>query len=442
MDVDLRWRPDSYLVPTDATEMMLMGVRSTLRRERIRDLLVRGRMDEALLLRSLEERTRDSLPDFAERDPLAMSGEHLPELEAGEVEIARIDFFNLTLDVVCVRVRPHAGGWTVFVVDERGRRLAVRRPWYRHPLRFGQLVECIETARHERESCLPQPGPRGLVRGLLLDDVVRFGSFAAAFGNLESPLVRVSSAFYPGLGPYFARVLHGYLNGPEFGEVLEALDATREARPRPEEFVTRVLESRSGDIVRYGRIDPLRAKRAFDHLVRGGEESRVLGELCSYDERFADSPDLRAELALRVGVLCEQASAFGLAVRVYERGREADPQDRSWRYWLHNNTAYCLVQLGEYPLARRQAALAIRTWPERHNAWKNRGLALAGMGRPAPAARMLIRATRLCPQDVRALAHLEDLVAEQGHAWLEDAPDVLAFLEQCLPQPSGEGPSG
>ena len=118
------------------------------------------------------------------------------------------------------------------------------------------------------------------------------------------------------------------------------------------------------------------------------------------------------------------------ALEAYSRAFELpQEQNENW-YFLHNNFGYCLNQVGKYQEAEKYCRAAMDIEPGRHNAWKNLGIALQGQGLYAEAAKNLILATKLCPADSRALAHLEDLIA--GHREiLEEIPDLLTQLCEC-----------
>ena len=112
------------------------------------------------------------------------------------------------------------------------------------------------------------------------------------------------------------------------------------------------------------------------------------------------------------------------------RAFELPQQSNEIWYFLNNNTAYCLNQIGQYQEGERYCRAAIEIEPDRHNAYKNLGIALQYQARYAEAARSYIYAAKLCPNDSRALAHLEDLVARRREI-CEEIPDILAQLREC-----------
>jgi hypothetical protein len=76
-------------------------------------------------------------------------GSFLPPLGAAEMEIAAVGLQSTTGDVISVSARSVAGGIRLRIVDEYGTRFQIKRPVRRQPLTFGELVELMDTVRHE-----------------------------------------------------------------------------------------------------------------------------------------------------------------------------------------------------------------------------------------------------------------------------------------------------
>jgi tetratricopeptide (TPR) repeat protein len=133
---------------------------------------------------------------------------------------------------------------------------------------------------------------------------------------------------------------------------------------------------------------------------------------------YASNPQMRAKLWLAIGQLNETQHTYQAAAQAYARGNALGPSDTRVRYFLRNNEGYCLNQLEAYDLAEECLLDAIEIDPGRHNAHKNLGLALEGRGRYAEAADAFERAVESCPEDRRALNHLEEL-AERDASLLE-----------------------
>jgi tetratricopeptide (TPR) repeat protein len=132
----------------------------------------------------------------------------------------------------------------------------------------------------------------------------------------------------------------------------------------------------------------------------------------------ARDPAAQATGCLRAGQLLEQQDRYAEAEAMYARGLALRAAAVDVAYFLHNNRGYCLNLLGRHADAEVHTRAAIALDPERHNAHKNLGLALAGQGRLAEAARCLLEADRRCPPDTRARSHLTTLLAEH--------PELLA----------------
>ena len=421
--LDPAWRPDSYLVPSDATEAFLLGVRGTRRRADIRESLCEHELELAAALRSQPERTREELPPFTLRDPERMAGEHLPVHGDGEFDLVRIEFANPSRDVVCVRARGRLDGWELFVVDERERRFRPRRPWYKERLSLGQLVEFVDGVKLDSDL-------EGLVLGLFLEEILHERSFRKLYGDADGPLVQVTSPFYPQLGPYYEQRMREYLDSPSFQEFLAMSGALASPdAPAREQPPRRLREHPSRrELVWGGRLNRDAVVERCQPIVTGGEDHEVMAFVESQQEAVAGVADGISEIALIVGICCERAGRFELAQRVYDRGLSYMPSSKPVLYWLHNNAAYCLIQLGRHEAALGPCRAAIEIERDRHNAWKNHGLALAGVGQPVEAARALVQAHRLCPRDIRALAHLEDLMEAHRDVILQGAPEVLELM--------------
>ena len=132
-------------------------------------------------------------------------------------------------------------------------------------------------------------------------------------------------------------------------------------------------------------------------------------------ERSVDGsqdPKKRAASCLRLGQLLEQQDRYAEAEAMDARGLEIPSAAAEVRYFLQKNRGYCLNQLGRHAEAEVHCRAAIAVNPPRHNAHKNLGLALAGQGRLAEAARCLLEADSRCPEDGRARRHLAQLLAE------------------------------
>jgi tetratricopeptide (TPR) repeat protein len=123
---------------------------------------------------------------------------------------------------------------------------------------------------------------------------------------------------------------------------------------------------------------------------------------------------------------------------MYARGLALQAAAVDVAYFLHNNRGYCLNILGRHADAEVHTRAAIAIDPERHNAHKNLGLALAGQGRFGEAARCFLEADRRCPPDIRARGHLTELLAENPELLAGDPSLATACCERGIrPGPVG-----
>lgn len=166
------------------------------------------------------------------------------------------------------------------------------------------------------------------------------------------------------------------------------------------------------------------------------EECGELGKLsaaCAYYEMIiilAETPAEKAEVLLDMGQMCERLGDNRAALEVYSRAFELPQETNPVWYFLHNNLGYCLNQEGRYMEAEKHCRAAITIDPRRHNAHKNLGIALQAQGRYSEAAKSLMDSVIACPEDSRALGHLEDLIATHPEI-LEQEPDLIPLRLKC-----------
>lgn len=165
--------------------------------------------------------------------------------------------------------------------------------------------------------------------------------------------------------------------------------------------------------------------RTLYHIIK---KSVVMGEEWEaepyIDQLFslADFPYETALYWLQMGGMKEQISDFQAALDCYREGLAIDNPGAKTAYFLHNNVAYCHLQLGQPQAAERLARQAIAIDTEPHNAHKNLGIALEGQGRWPEAAEAYRQAVIAWPADRRAYDHL--------HRLLEDHPSLAASHPQ------------
>ena len=166
-----------------------------------------------------------------------------------------------------------------------------------------------------------------------------------------------------------------------------------------------------------------------DDCLRSG----LLAAALSYLEKvfsLTDDAQGRAGILLAAGCVLEKTGDYPSAAESY-RAAFAYPKrkDETW-YFLHNNLGFCLNRLGEYEEAEELCRAAIRIDGRRHNAYKNLGVALEGLGRNVDAAKAYLTAGKLNPRDPRALDHLEALVVSHP-AITGKIPDIHLQIGNC-----------
>jgi hypothetical protein len=117
-----------------------------------------------MLQESLSEEERD---DLGKIHPHLMGGEYLPDLEPGEVEIARIEMQSVTADVMSIRARPDGeGGIRYRIVDEYDFLSYDFSPKHTEkPLSMGELIHLIDHTSVYEEGAKERVY-QGLVSGL------------------------------------------------------------------------------------------------------------------------------------------------------------------------------------------------------------------------------------------------------------------------------------
>jgi tetratricopeptide (TPR) repeat protein len=145
---------------------------------------------------------------------------------------------------------------------------------------------------------------------------------------------------------------------------------------------------------------------------------------------LVDAPGAKAECLLAMGQAWERSGDHKAALETYSRAFEMPQEPDNVWYFLHNNLGYCLNLESRYQEAEAHCRAAIKIDPYRHNGHKNLGVALQGLGRYCDAAKSFIVAVIACPEDGRALGHLEDLVAAH-RGILEQEPKLLEQLREC-----------
>ncbi len=129
---------------------------------------------------------------------------------------------------------------------------------------------------------------------------------------------------------------------------------------------------------------------------------------------LARYPDLerKANCVLAMGATMEQVQDFEAAVRYYKEALALEPVRTPTWYFINNNLGFSLNTLGHFAEGEIYCRKAIEIDPNRPNAHKNLGIALAGLGQYGDAAKCFVTATQVNAADPRALRLLQDLVKQ------------------------------
>ena len=143
----------------------------------------------------------------------------------------------------------------------------------------------------------------------------------------------------------------------------------------------------------------------------------------------SSSPNLEKKAALffKQGIEAEKRRDFQAAVIAYEQAMALEPTHKEIWYFIHNNLGYCLNQIGKFAKGEECCRVAVLINPNLSNAHKNLGLALAGQGKNADAAKSFVRAIEATPGDTRSLVFLLKLL--QAHPELKS--EFQADAERC-----------
>lgn len=138
-------------------------------------------------------------------------------------------------------------------------------------------------------------------------------------------------------------------------------------------------------------------------------------------------PEDKANCVFTMGQAMEQVGDYQSAIRYYKEAETLEPAHTFTWYFINNNLGYCLNTLGQISEGEVYCRRAITTDPDRPNAHKNLGIALAGMGQHRDAARSFVQATQANALDSRACRLLEDLLKAHPELEYEFQDD----LERC-----------
>lgn len=119
-EIDLEYKPKTYFTPQPLVRYQVEQVKNAAIRERLELLLSEGRIHEAEKLFANGSVTTNSIQYLESVNPMFMGGNYLPDMDEGEVEIARIEIASTTHDVTCLFAKKENGIIKFRVVDEYG----------------------------------------------------------------------------------------------------------------------------------------------------------------------------------------------------------------------------------------------------------------------------------------------------------------------------------
>lgn len=141
--------------------------------------------------------------------------------------------------------------------------------------------------------------------------------------------------------------------------------------------------------------------------------------------------EAKAHCVLALGQTMEQAGDYPSAIRFYREAFAMEPASNDVWYFINNNLGYSYNQVEQHAEAERFCRAAIGINPDRHNAYKNLGIALQGLGKHREAAQCLVTATQKNANDPRATEHLLRLLEIHPELNLEFAGH-LALCQQTI----------
>jgi len=149
--------------------------------------------------------------------------------------------------------------------------------------------------------------------------------------------------------------------------------------------------------------------------------------------QFSRDGSETAKRCLFLGLLMEQRENYAAAAAAYSEALHLPPSRNDTWYSIYSNLGHVLSRCGRHREAESYCRAAFDIDPRRHNAVRNLGLALQGQGRYGEAARAFMAAVNLCPDDLRAYVHLEDLLYRHEEL-AADMPGIVAQVEKCKEQ--------
>jgi tetratricopeptide (TPR) repeat protein len=206
----------------------------------------------------------------------------------------------------------------------------------------------------------------------------------------------------------------------------------RFAIPRPPEGPLVELSSAEAEKILLKRLDEAKTDptQALWDLAQfyklSKQHEKAVERLRQLLERLPD-PEDKANCVLTMGQAMEQVGDYPAAVRYYKEALALEPTHTFTWYFINNNLGFSLNSLRQFAEGEIYCRRAIEIDPNRPNAYKNLGIALAGQGQYQAAARCFVTATQANAADGRAFRLLEDLMKQ--HPELEF--EFQEIIESC-----------
>jgi hypothetical protein len=119
-EINLEQKPKTYFSPQSLVTYLVEQVKNAAIRDRLEILLSEGRIQEVQNLLADRGITTNSIRHLESIHPMFRGGNYLPDMDEGEVEVARIEIASTTHDVTCLFAKMENGKIKFRVVDEYG----------------------------------------------------------------------------------------------------------------------------------------------------------------------------------------------------------------------------------------------------------------------------------------------------------------------------------
>ena len=172
---------------------VLTNIKGQYRRVVIRQLISKGEAEtipNEYFSQSLPEAI---IKELEEKSSRMASGEYLPDYLPGEIELARIIYDTINLEIISIRVRNKGSKFLYRVVDERNTKFAHMPKTSSRPLTLKQLISLIDSINAPKDSYFSQRLKGGDIQIILHPD-----GKAKLVHRFE-----VESEFYPGLSRWY-----------------------------------------------------------------------------------------------------------------------------------------------------------------------------------------------------------------------------------------------